>query len=314
MMNSDYWLRVGYEHGAPRKMKRLSRVPKPDLNQDRLDLSVPVVAHFGGGTNSTAYLIEWVKQGRRLDLVLFSDTGGECPETYQHVGAFSWWLVQHGAPPVTIVRYHTREGEPVALEQRCLDTKRLPSLAYGFKKCSQRFKRDPQVRFINNWEPARTAWLDSKRVIALIGYDADEPHRMKRQEERELELHRRLAEGNPVNDRAYADARKFLFRYPLLEMDYGRDECVEICEEELGYCPPKSSCFFCPASKPAEILALADKHPDLLQRALTIEANAESTQGHQPKLGRWRHWGEFIQKGKDASTMHSPDIACECID
>jgi hypothetical protein len=310
----EYWLRVGYGLGAPRKLKRLSRLPAPSPDQDPKQFDVPVVAHFGGGTNSTAYLIDWVQEGNRLDLVIFSDTGGEKPETYEHVGRFSWWLVQNGAPAVTIVRYHTKDGDPVRLEDRCIETKRLPSLAYGWKKCSQRFKRDPQVRFINNWEPARDAWLSGRRVIALIGYDADEPHRMARQKERENEIKQRLEEGLPVNDRAYADARKFLFRYPLLDIDFGREECVELCEEVLGYSPPKSSCFFCPASKPHEIKQLAQQHPDLLERALAIEANAESTQGHTPKLGRWRHWGEFIRNQFISETSLAPEIACECMD
>ena len=70
------WLRAGREAGKVIKQKRLSRLPQPDLNQAADDLSVPVVAHFGGGANSTAYLIEWIRRGLRLDLVLFSDTGG----------------------------------------------------------------------------------------------------------------------------------------------------------------------------------------------------------------------------------------------
>lgn len=299
--------------GLTDKKKRLVKVPTPDLEQKDSDLSVPVIAHFGGGANSTAYLIEWVKRGLRLDLVLFSDTGGERPDTYEHVAAFSDWLEKNKAPPVSVVQYQTKDGILVSLEERCLETKRLPSLAYGFKKCSQRFKRDPQVRFINNWEPARATWLQGKRCIALVGYDADEPHRMERQREREEEYRRWLKDkSTPIQSRNYTDARKFLFRYPLLEWDWGREECVEVCQQELGYIPGKSSCFFCPASKPKEIRELALLHPALAKRALAIESNAESTTGHTPKLGRWRHWGDFL-RGEEAAGS-APDIACECVD
>jgi len=282
-------------------------------------LDVPVVANFGGGVNSTAFLIEWVRAGHRLDLVVFSDTGGERPETYDHVGYFSWWLVQQGAPPVTIVRYHKRDGTPVTLENRSLTTKRLPSLAYGFKKCSQRFKRDPVIRYLNNWQPAKGTWLSGRRVIQLIGYDADEPHRMKRQQEREAELKGKLeaaltGDVKLVRDRTLTDARKFLFRYPLIETDYGREECIEVCEEVLNYKPGKSSCFFCPACKPVEIRDLAKKHPNLLARALAIETNAESIAGHRPKLGRWRHWGDLVEKAFVTESNAAPEVACECID
>ena len=304
-----------YQRGRFERKKRLVKTPQPDMQQDAQRLDVPVIAHFGGGANSTAYIIEWLRLGLRLDLVLFSDTGGERPETYQHVFAFSGWLQTQGQEGVTIVGYTDKAGQVVTLEQRCLDTKRLPSLAYGFKKCSQRFKRDPQVRFINQWEPARQTWLNGKRCIALVGYDADEPHRMQRQQEREQEYLEYLKDKTkPIQQRNYADAKKFMFRYPLLEFDWGREECEQVCKQTLGYVPGKSSCFFCPASKPAEIIDLKAKHPALMSRALQIEKNAESTHGHRPKLGRWRHWGDFV-KGKEAEKTNSaPSIACECVD
>jgi hypothetical protein len=53
-------------------------------------------------------------------------------------------------------------------------------------------------------------------------------------------------------------------------------------------------------------------HPALAKRALAIESNAESTTGHTPKLGRWRHWGDFL-RGEEAAGS-APDIACECVD
>lgn len=40
---------------------------------------------FGGGVNSTAMLVEMHKRGIRPDLILFADTGGERPETYETV-------------------------------------------------------------------------------------------------------------------------------------------------------------------------------------------------------------------------------------
>lgn len=38
-----------------------------------------VISSYGGGTNSTALLIECVKRGIRIDMILFADTGGEKP-------------------------------------------------------------------------------------------------------------------------------------------------------------------------------------------------------------------------------------------
>ena len=43
------------------------------------------VVSFGGGVNSSAMLIGMHERGITPDAILFSDTGGEKPETYQHI-------------------------------------------------------------------------------------------------------------------------------------------------------------------------------------------------------------------------------------
>ena len=104
-----------------------------------------VISSYGGGTNSTSLLIECVKRGIRIDMILFADTGGEKPHTYAYVEYFSKWLVSKGYPAIQIVKAPTK-----SLEQDCLDRKALPSVAYGFKTCSQRFKIQPQDKLVNN--------------------------------------------------------------------------------------------------------------------------------------------------------------------
>ncbi len=56
-----------------------------------------VICSYGGGTNSTALLIECVKRGIRIDMILFADTGAEKPHTYSYVKYVSKWLVSRGA-------------------------------------------------------------------------------------------------------------------------------------------------------------------------------------------------------------------------
>ena len=264
-----------------------------------------VVASYGGGLNSTAMLIEWVNRGHRLDLVLFADTGGERPETYAHVKALSIWLMEHGAPPVITVRYTDRGGEVVTLEDRCLQTNRLPSLAYGFKKCSQRFKRGPQDKYVRNWAPAKQAWNRGEKIIKLLGYDADEPHRAERAERRYA---MDLASSKPS-----LDVRRYVYRYPLIEWDMGREECAEITARAGFGAVPKSACFFCPSTSNAEIYRLQDSHPDLLARALAIEANAESTTAGRGLGGQTRRWADIIAQPRMFREI-LPPISCECYD
>jgi 3'-phosphoadenosine 5'-phosphosulfate sulfotransferase (PAPS reductase)/FAD synthetase len=54
------------------------------MNMDRPHPDWPLVVAYGLGVNSTALLVEFVKQGIRPDLILFADTGGEKPETYAY--------------------------------------------------------------------------------------------------------------------------------------------------------------------------------------------------------------------------------------
>lgn len=249
-----------------------------------------VIAAYGGGTNSTAMLIECARRGERVDAILFADTGGEKPHTLEYVGRFSAWLVENGLPGIITVK---RAGMDASIEANCLRTNSLPSLAYGFKTCSLKFKIQPQEKWANNWPVAKEAWKRGEKVVKLIGFDADEPHR--------------AAVGEAIED-------KYIRRYPLIEWDMGRDECVDVIAS-AGLClPGKSACFFCPASKPNEIRQLAATYPELAERAIAIERNADlsSVKG----LGRRFSWENVLSQqemfGDDFGMV--PELTCGCYD
>lgn len=234
-----------------------------------------VVASFGGGVNSTAMLIGMVERRERLDLILFADTGGEKPHTYAHITAFSGWLLAHGMPAITIVR------KPViTLEQDCINRHALPSVAYGFKSCSDHFKMRPQRDYLKAHGIVPSA--------TLIGFDADEPHRVK---------------DIPCN------------RYPLIEWGWGRDECVEAIDRAGVKQPGKSACFFCPSSKKNEIYELRRQYPELSARAVAMEKNAELTA--VKGLGRSFAWGD-LYAADDAQAKLFPEspveLGCDCYD
>lgn len=231
----------------------------------------PIVATFGGGVNSTALIAEGVTRGLRLDLILFADTGGERPETYAHVGAFSEWLVSRGYPPITIVRRVNEAGECITLEGELLKTKGLPGVAFGpkFKTCSQKFKIQPQDKFINHWLPAREAWGRNGWVAKIIGFDADEPGRAD-----------------------YSPDKKYKRLYPLIDWKWGRDECLEALKRLGISSPGKSSCFFCPNMQDWEIRQLYAQCPDLLDRAIAMEQNAKDNVDIKG-LGRDFAWADL---------------------
>jgi hypothetical protein len=250
-----------------------------------------IVAAYGGGTNSTALLIEYVNRGMKVDLIIFSDTGAERPETYSFIDLFSQWLVDNNMPPITIVHPN------YTLESDCLRRKRLPALAYGFKTCSLQFKRQPQEKFMNNIPAAKMLWKSGGKVIKLMGYDAGEKGR---------------ALGKSGDE-------KYDCHYPLIDWDIWRDDCLEIIHDAGLPQPGKSSCFFCPSMKKREIMALVKDHPDLLQRALVIEENADllTVKG----LGRDWAWRDLIRYEEGQGNMfgkcmtwYETNAPCECYD
>lgn len=250
------------------------------------------IASYGGGSNSTAMLIECAKRGVKVDLILFADTGGEKPHTYNYVKIFSDWLVANGMPEIITVNKVRANGEVLTLEQDCLEKNMLPSIAYGFKSCSQKYKIQPQDKFVNNWPPAKEIWASGGKITKLIGYDTDESHRSQKD---------------------YSDD-KYSFRYPLIEWGMGRQECIDSIKA-AGLClPGKSACYFCPNSKPSEIKQLAAVYPELMDRAIAMEQGANLT--HIAGLGRNYAWKDIIATDEMFADeyMFTPEMACECYD
>jgi hypothetical protein len=249
----------------------------------------PIVVSFGGGTNSAAMLIEMAAVRHVVpDLILFSDTGGERPETYEFVHAFSAWLVMKGLPPVTIVK----DGR-TTLEAEVRAANTLPSLAFGFRSCSDKYKVRPQNRYLAKWQPALDAWAAGGKVVKLIGYDVNETHRLKDY-----------------------DDKKFVVQYPLVHWGWDRVWCERVVSK-AGFTPAKSACFYCPASRKVDVIELAKNNPDLFARAVEMERNATAA---TTVKGLGRHWSwEDLVKADKAQMKLLEDVdawpmPCGCFD
>jgi hypothetical protein len=247
---------------------------------------------FGGGVNSTAMLVEMFRRSIRPDVILFADTGGERPETYDCLRKVTDWCVAHGFPAITTVRHESKKHGDKTLEDEVLRTRNLPSIAYGFKTCSQKWKGYPQDKWLKSFAPALACWASGGKVVKAIGYDAGEARR-----------------GKPYSD------DEFDVIYPLIEWGIYREDCVAICKSE-GLPIAKSSCFFCPSMKRWEIRDLTKTNPELIERALNIEANANliSVAG----LGRSFSWKDLLAADKAQRELFddfsAPEIPCGCYD
>lgn len=237
------------------------------------------IVSFGGGTNSAALLIGLYQHGIPVDLITFADTGAEQPHTYEFIKHMNKWLKEHSMPQITVVKNVDRNGNRQTLEMECLRSGTLPSIAYGYKRCSQKHKIGPQEKYCNNYPPCRAVWQCGERVTRFIGYDAGERKRYER-------------------SRKYNEAdKKYENRYPLIEdWHWNRDDCIKVIRGENLPLPGKSSCFFCPSMKKQEIEALKQQYPALYQRAIAIEESAMPNLTKVKGLGRNYAWKERYGK------------------
>lgn len=252
------------------------------------------VVSFGGGVNSSALLVGLVERGTPPNLILFADTGDEFEETYAHVRSMDAWSRAHlGLGITTVRRAYPRH---LSLENECHNLGTLPSKAFGFSGCSVKWKRQPMDRYIRLSPTAQMAWARGERIERLIGIDAGEQHRGK----------------IPDDDR-------YVYRYPLIEWDWAREECLAAIRRAGIAVPRKSACFFCPATKKAEVLELARSRPDLFARAVAIEDQAREKggigQGTTRGLGRTWTWRELVEAADPGLLPETPFEHCnDCID
>ena len=249
-----------------------------------------IVVSCGLGTNSVALLLGLKDRDIKPDLILFADPGGEMPHTYKYLGIMQDWLAAVGFPPITVVKKVDKNGDVLTLEENCLQKKMLPSVAYGFKTCSQKFKIQPQDKYMNNYGPAKLVWARGEKITKFIGYDAGEPQRAEKDH----------------------SCKKYDIQYPLLEWDWGREECELVIDAWGLPQPGKSNCYFCPNSKTIEIRALKANHPELMDRALKMESGADlsTIKG----LGRGHYSWKNVVATDEMFDFPSQDMPCGCYD
>jgi hypothetical protein len=247
-----------------------------------------VVVSYGGGTDSTALLVEAHNRGIRPDLIVWADTGSEHPRTYAYIDTIDEWLCAVQWPEVTRTRWIRQDGRWVPLHEACEANKDLPSAAYGFAGCSSQWKRQPLDRLIGG-HPIVTAALANRRTVERwVGYSADEDHRVGRL---------------PLDD-------GFRWKAPLHEWGIGRAEARQIITCAGLPLPGKSSCWLCPHSRPAEVQALRVEHPKLYMRAIAIEAGAELTT--VKGLGRTWRWSEVPESMFAPRMTDLEELPCQC--
>lgn len=272
----------------------------------------PLVVNFGGGVDSTAILVHLVHLFELGDVtarpvaILFADVGAELDPTYDHVDTFSQWLVEHGFPAVTTVRRIPPTAPYNDIFHNMIANDTIPSEAYNKGACSISWKIDAlnvetkrlfgYVKGHGGRNATQGRWADGVvKPTKLIGYDATETCAGKRKE------------WSKVSEDA-----AFLYRFPLVEWGFSREDCKALIAAAGVPVPIKSSCYFCPNRKVNEVESMAVEFPMSFLKSVAVEDNCNAnrhgfkmgganskteglwrrTRKCDGRPGSWRAWGD----------------------
>ncbi|MBP0016235.1 MAG: hypothetical protein J7647_01605 [Cyanobacteria bacterium SBLK] len=285
--------------------------------------NAPLVFSFGCGVNSIALLCWAVAHKIKIDAIFFADTGNEKPLTYHWLDKINQWIADNNQdltatiPLIETVRYQLkpitkrrRKGvlakcnpkywkkwdffvlelllvifqdarqfiRYTTLGENCLITETMPSKAYGKGSCSHKWKITPIHKAIARRFP------NAPDIRQWIGIHAGEPQRLL------------MANGTPKPLIEDLNKNQRLFvEYPLVINNLNQQACQRLCLSVFGEIPPKSSCWFCPSQRIAEVRELKETYPDLFKAGCFLEINAMANlkEGGTKGLGRNFAWNDI---------------------
>ena len=260
------------------------------MNIAGMKIDAPVIFCDGRGVDSLAGKILLKKIGLIPEVLTFADLSAEKPETYNQP-EMDAWQKSVGFPETDYCKKITLDSTPYEdLEGNCVDNETLPSLAFGMKSCSIKWKQGPQDKFIMGCKrgPMKSEphpiWEECKKKgtkpIKMIGYDFG-PADLRR------------------SKKLKSEDENFRYIYPLQHFEWDRKKCVDAIKGEGLPVPVKSACYFCPASKEWELFWLAGKHPELFMRALRMERVAlTGKHSRYDEVEFGDSWENYIARGE----------------
>lgn len=231
-------------------------------------LAVPeglLVVSYGGGVNTIAVLALLAKRGLRPHAIVMADPGSEREATIAYREEIARpWLARIGFPDVTVIsrieegKHRPRAWRLETLRDEVFRRKTLPSIAYGPKKCSAKYKGETQRWWCQRQPWAQSEWAAGRKLVRVVGYDAGEARRVR-----------------GVDSPLVWEPKCFAAWYPLVEAGLDREACIRLIGLSGLPIPPKSACTFCPANELDEWEELRRDYPEAFADAVAMSRNAE---------------------------------------
>lgn len=245
---------------------------------------------YGGGTQSAALaLMSAAGDLPKLDHVIFADTHGELPETYEYnayvadklqAAGIGWHVVSAGNLEAALLADVRASSNPTP-PAHVLNPDGSRGKITGYR-CSYEYKRLVVTRQIKRLIGPPGAWKRTT-VEQWIGFSSEEVGRCKPDQECRCG-HNRVRPNYKGTDQrrghvpACTDCACEGFSpwrvnvYPLIDqLHYKRAETIAWFARNGHPSPTRSACWFCPNARNPRWQQLKANHPDLWARACDLD-------------------------------------------
>lgn len=266
------------------------------------------VLSLGGGTQSCALaLMSAAGDLPRVNHIVFADTQGELPETYEYLDYLRPILDAAGIPLHVVTAGSLEQALLTEVPTSSNPTPPAHVLnpdgtpgRIGHYRCSYDFKRRIIEAKVKTLCGGRGAWKRAN-IEQWIGFSLDETKRMKPADtcrcghKRVSRIGREYVQVHPIGGgctRCSCEAFDpwQVNRWPLIEMRMRREDTIRWFADHGHPTPPRSACWFCPNSGNERWQALRGTHSELFERACvldeTIRGGGFNNRGHQPFAGQ----------------------------
>lgn len=265
------------------------------------------VVSYGGGTQSTV-MVHMAIDGDLppLDAVIFADTQNEVPGTYTHLDYISRRCESAGIPFQVVTKGDLWQDAmtqkwPPTLPCHAINEKGKASRVNGYT-CSYDYKRRVVTAAVKRLCGGRAAWKKST-VEQWIGYTTDEVSRCKQADECRCG-HKRAATVARTDERPRGHLRACrecscegfdswqVNRWPLIELEMRRGDCLPWLRERGYPVPPRSACYFCPNRGNGHWRDLKANDPERWAKAVALDEHVRNDLIERSRVrlqGRWLH-------------------------